>query len=193
MEITKNSKNIEISEVFAKELDTKNPIVFYVSDPVKGGDEEMYQQLFLAQKIESKVSVENELFLGWKPLSFITRCTRNIKVSEIEANPFLKGIAKQGAVLAPITNGENEIVFNIQYEDLLEPAYPDQSPVLSNDRETGEEMLVVNKETGLPIYRTTSLVIGKANNKPFKNIEKISNVKKPVFNTILGKSETVEA
>lgn len=130
---TKNSKNVELQQEFAKQIESGKPFVFTKSEPKLGTDGKMYQTLFIAQAKKANQGL-NEMFLGWN--TRIVRATRNA-LAEISTK-FPVGMVLDG--------------LSVQSVESLKPKFEGQNPRINPST---EEIILHN---GQPVYEHTELV-----------------------------------
>jgi hypothetical protein len=188
-ELTKNSKNSELSECkeFRDKLREGKPLIYFIDEAKAGSDGKLYLQVFIAQlskyQTKTKGLLESDgLFLGYS--GDFERCIRNIDYEIFKANKGVQEMMQVGKLVQGM---------NIEIQDSMYPFYEGQSPRLKKNRLTGNlDILCLDNE---PIFRQTSLVFGDTNSTIIEFNSKTENVYPDVAENELQqllKGKTVE-
>lgn len=161
----KTLTNVEMRELFDAQLNTGKPFIFHISEPSKGSDGQLYQQLYVAQERENNLEAEdsgdldlNAVFLGWNTTG-IYRAIRNAKPEIVQ-----KMKLKVGSIL------DNT---SIERRQSYEPFWAGQNPRQygTNHPKEGESILVNGRE----VYEKGFLVGGEPKDQIIKEEGTSSN------------------
>ncbi len=110
-----NLKNTDLAALYPEQLASGQPFVTHISPPKEGSDNELYQQMYIAQRrnLGGGVSAIEQMFLGWDSAR-IVRTIQNTKPARIADMGIQEGfIFKQ---------------LNIQVRHETKPQYEAQTP-----------------------------------------------------------------